>query len=92
MPGFCVSVRSGLHLEWPEGSVSRDVKAVQSFVCAPEVCSFFLWGGVGLRVLSISCCCPLQHKLVLKSSALWTPEAVDFSKSFKHLPAGKSKL
>lgn len=45
MPGFCVSVRSGLCFEWPEGFTSRDVKAVQSFVCAPEV-----WG------FSLGCC------------------------------------
>lgn len=47
MPWFCVSVRSGLRFEWPEGFISRDVKAVPSFVCAPEVCSFSLWGAEG---------------------------------------------
>ena len=64
MPGFCASVRSGLRFEWPEGFAARDLKAVQSFVCAPGLCSFSLWGAVGRRVLSSSFCCALQHTLV----------------------------
>lgn len=87
MPGFCVSVTSGLRFEWPEGFTSRDTKAVQNFVCAPELCGFSL----GLRVLSGSFCCRLHRTLVVKSSALWNPEVVAFSESFKQLPAGKSK-
>lgn len=49
-----------------------------------------LWGAVGLRVLSGSFCRPLQHVLVVKTSAPWTPEVADFSKSFKQLAAGLS--
>lgn len=47
MPGFCVSVRSGLRFEWLEGFVSQDMTVVQSSDPAPEVCGFSLWDAEG---------------------------------------------